>query len=147
MLDEQQDNSSRSEETVSPGNRNHYDILAVATNATTAQINSSYKKLSLIYHPDRNANDEAAAAKLFEVNEAYQTLSDAKKRKDYDASIGVSQDATDSSSGHGDAPGDKSLSSIFSNFASVAVRVATTTPLFSVDLPDEVNTTAKALCE
>src|SRR3990172_3732996 len=61
----------------------YYDILGVPKTATAAQIKSSYRKLALQWHPDRNKSQEAEA-KFKEKNEAYQILSDTKKRQTYD---------------------------------------------------------------
>jgi DnaJ-class molecular chaperone len=61
----------------------YYDILGVSKTATAAQIKSSYRKLALQWHPDRNKSPEAEA-KFKEINEAYQILSDTKKRQTYD---------------------------------------------------------------
>lgn len=61
----------------------YYDILGVSKTATAAQIKSAYRKLALQWHPDRNKSPEAEA-KFKEINEAYQILSDTKKRQTYD---------------------------------------------------------------
>lgn len=136
-------------------NKTYYGVLGVATNATPAEISSAYKKLSLIYHPDRNANDDTASAKLFEVNEAYHTLNDPAKRSAYDASIpdivaaNAAAGAYGGSMTHsgGSVGGEGSLVGMISNLASVAMRVATTMPLFSQDLPEDITDTAKILCQ
>ena len=65
-------------------NKNYYDILGVNKNASEADIKKAYKKLAMEYHPDRNRGDKKAEAKFKEINEAYQTLSDATKKKNYD---------------------------------------------------------------
>jgi curved DNA-binding protein len=64
--------------------KNYYDILWVSKNATEAEIKKAYKKLTTKYHPDRNTGDKNAELKFKEVNEAYQTLSDGAKKKNYD---------------------------------------------------------------
>ena len=63
--------------------KNFYDILQVNKNATKEEIKKSYKKLALHYHPDKN-KDEHAIDKFKEIAEAYNTLSDDEKRKNYD---------------------------------------------------------------
>lgn len=65
-------------------NKNYYDILGISRNASDVEIKKAYKKLALQYHPDRNKWDSAAEKKFKEINEAYQTLGDAAKRKNYD---------------------------------------------------------------
>lgn len=69
--------------------KNYYDILGVSKDATEADIKKAYKKLALKYHPDRqNGKSEAekkeAEERFKEVNEANDTLSDPKKRQEYD---------------------------------------------------------------
>jgi DnaJ-class molecular chaperone len=61
----------------------YYKILEVPRNANQAEIKKAYRKLSLKYHPDKNSAPDAAA-KFAEVSAAYDTLSDADKRKIYD---------------------------------------------------------------
>ncbi len=66
-------------------NKNFYDILGVSKTASEEEIKTAYRKLAKQYHPDLNPGDEASAARFKAVNEAYQTLSDSKKRSSYDA--------------------------------------------------------------
>ena len=61
-----------------------YEILWVDKNASTEEIKKAYRKLAMQYHPDRNKSDPEAEKKFKEVNEAYSTLSDENKRKQYD---------------------------------------------------------------
>jgi molecular chaperone DnaJ len=61
-----------------------YSVLGVSKNADQAQIKKAYKKLALKYHPDRNQNDKSAESKFKKISEAYETLSDKKKREQYD---------------------------------------------------------------
>jgi DnaJ-class molecular chaperone len=63
---------------------NHYETLQVPTDAPSDVIKKQYRKLSLDCHPDRpNGN----ASKFKELNEAYEVLSDSRKRKQYDISL------------------------------------------------------------
>lgn len=64
--------------------KDYYKILGVDKSATDAQIKKEYRKLAKKYHPDVNQNDEVAANKFKEINEAYEVLSDKNKRKQYD---------------------------------------------------------------
>lgn len=63
----------------------YYKILGVDRNASDAEIKKSYRSLAMKHHPDRNKdNPEAAEIKFKEINEAYEVLSDSKKRAAYD---------------------------------------------------------------
>ena len=61
--------------------KNYYDILGVNKNASQDDIKKAYRNLSKKYHPDRNNGDDS---KFKEINEAYDTLGDESKRKQYD---------------------------------------------------------------
>ena len=64
--------------------KNYYDTLGVSKTASAEEIKSAYRKLAKKYHPDLNPNDEVAASKFKEINEAYEVLGDEQKRKNYD---------------------------------------------------------------
>lgn len=63
--------------------RDYYEILELKKDATKAQIKSAYRKMALKYHPDKNKAKDAEE-KFKEINEAYQVLSDDKKKASYD---------------------------------------------------------------
>lgn len=63
----------------------YYSILGVAKTATEDEIKKAYRKLARKYHPDVNPNDKEAHKKFQQINEANEVLSDAEKRKKYDA--------------------------------------------------------------
>ncbi|XP_037099368.1 dnaJ homolog subfamily B member 9 [Syngnathus acus] len=63
--------------------RDYYDILGVPKDASERQIKKAFHKLALKYHPDRNKGPDAEA-KFREIAEAYETLSDDKRRREYD---------------------------------------------------------------
>lgn len=65
--------------------RDFYEVLGVARNASVEEIKSAYRKAALQWHPDRNpANKEEAEVKFRECSEAYSVLSDQEKRQIYD---------------------------------------------------------------
>jgi molecular chaperone DnaJ len=66
-----------------------YKVLGVAKGASDEEIKKAYRKLARQYHPDRNPDDPAAEEKFKEVQGAYDVLSDAEKRKQYDSGGGM----------------------------------------------------------
>lgn len=64
--------------------KNYYDILGVSENASPDEIKKAFRTLAKKYHPDRNPGDKSAEAKFKEISEAYDTLSDPKKKQEYD---------------------------------------------------------------
>ncbi|XP_072291972.1 dnaJ homolog subfamily B member 9a isoform X2 [Eucyclogobius newberryi] len=63
--------------------KDYYDILGVPKDASERQIKKAFHKLAIKYHPDKNKNPDAEA-KFREMAEAYETLSDESKRREYD---------------------------------------------------------------
>jgi DnaJ family protein A protein 1 len=65
--------------------KSYYDVLDVSKDANEKEIAKSYKRLAIKYHPDKNiSNKEEAEEKFKEITEAYEVLSDPKKRDIYD---------------------------------------------------------------
>lgn len=65
--------------------RDYYEILGVSKTATDEEIKKAYRKLAKKWHPDANPDNKKEAEEKFkEVSEAYETLSNAQKRKMYD---------------------------------------------------------------
>ena len=64
--------------------RDLYEVLGVARDASAEDIKKSYRKLARKYHPDQNPDDPKAEDRFKEVSHAYDVLSDADKRKQYD---------------------------------------------------------------
>lgn len=74
--------------------KNYYEILNLEKRASEEEIKKSYKKLALLYHPDRNQGNPESCEKFKEVNEAYTILSNSDKRKQYDM-MGVVDESFD----------------------------------------------------
>ena len=64
--------------------RDYYEVLGVDKSASLDDIKKAYRKLAIKYHPDRNPGDKTAESKFREATEAYEILSDDKKRPLYD---------------------------------------------------------------
>ena len=63
--------------------RDYYDVLGISRSASEEDVRKAFRRLALEYHPDRNKK-EGAEERFKEINEAYQVLSDAKRRAAYD---------------------------------------------------------------
>lgn len=63
---------------------NFYSILELTEPATIDEIKKAYRRLSLIHHPDKNNNSPESVSKFQKISEAYDTLGDVEKRKEYD---------------------------------------------------------------
>ena len=96
--------------------RDYYETLGVEKTATEAELKSAFRKLAMKYHPDKNPGDKDAEIQFKEINEAYQTLSDAQKRAAYDR-YGHAAFANGGGGGPGfDANFSDVMSDIFENF-------------------------------
>jgi molecular chaperone DnaJ len=79
--------------------RDYYEALNIARNANEAELKQAYRRLAMKYHPDRNPGDKMAEEKFKEAKEAYEVLSDARKRAAYDQFGHAGIDNTASGSG------------------------------------------------
>lgn len=65
--------------------KNYYQILGVSDSASEEEIKTAYKTLAKKYHPDRNHGNKQSEDRFKEMSEAYNVLSDPKRRKEYDS--------------------------------------------------------------
>ncbi|HVX24367.1 MAG TPA: molecular chaperone DnaJ [Candidatus Saccharimonadales bacterium] len=103
------------------GKRDYYEVLGVGKSASADEIKKAFRKAAIEHHPDRGGDE----TKFKEVNEAYEVLKDADKRKRYDqfGHAGVGGNGGDPFAGFGGAGqninfdfGDLGLGDIFSSF-------------------------------
>ena len=64
--------------------KDYYNLLGIPKNAPDKDVKAAYRRLARKYHPDVNPGDKVAEAKFKEINEAFEVLSDAEKRRKYD---------------------------------------------------------------
>jgi molecular chaperone DnaJ len=97
--------------------RDFYEILGVGKTASTDEIKKAYRKVAMQFHPDRNPGDKAAEEKFKEAAEAYEVLSDADKKAQYDryGHAGVSGNGRGGYSGQGGM----NMEDIFSQFGDI----------------------------
>ena len=82
-----------------------YDVLGVNRSASEQEIKKAYRRLARRYHPDLNKSSKEAEGKFKEIQEAYETLSDSRKRRNYDTFGHAGFDGTFSDFGSSGASG------------------------------------------
>ncbi len=85
--------------------KDYYKVLGINRNASTEEIRKAYRKLARKHHPDVNPGDKAAEERFKEIQEAYNVLSDKKKRQMYDQ-FGFYSEAVYPGAGAGARPSD-----------------------------------------
>jgi molecular chaperone DnaJ len=95
--------------------KDYYEVLGVGKSASADEIKKAYRKVAMQYHPDRNPGDKSAEEKFKEAAEAYEVLSDADKKAQYDryGHAGLS------GNGRGFSGGGMNMEDIFSQFGDV----------------------------
>src|ERR1700722_10011837 len=91
--------------------QDYYELLGVPRKAPLKEIRQAYRKLARKYHPDLNPGDKSSEEKFKQIQEAYEVLSDTKKRQTYDQ-FGFNVPGT----GGGGAPGGYNVSPEDVNF-------------------------------
>lgn len=81
----------------------YYQVLGVSRNASDAELKKSYRRLAMKHHPDRNKDNPDAEEKFKQAKEAYEVLSDPKKRSAYDQFGHAGVDASVGGGGFGGA--------------------------------------------
>ena len=94
----------------------YYELLGVPRKATAKDIRAAFRKLARKYHPDLNPGDKAAEEKFKQLQEAYDVLSDSKKRQMYDQYGFYSENAPTGDYGPGTGGGEGNVNFDFSGF-------------------------------
>jgi molecular chaperone DnaJ len=64
--------------------KNHYQVLDIPVNASLSEIKKAYRRLALVFHPDKHPDPMIAIPKFNEIKDAYQVLVDPTRRREYD---------------------------------------------------------------
>jgi molecular chaperone DnaJ len=96
--------------------RDYYEVLGVSKDASAEDIKHAYKKLAIKYHPDKNPGNKEAEEKFKEAAEAYEVLSDSKKRAQYDQFGHAMPGGAGGAGGFG---GFSNMDDIFSQFSDI----------------------------
>ena len=94
----------------------YYELLGVPRKATAKDIRAAFRKLARKYHPDLNPGDKASEEKFKQLQEAYDILSDSKKRQMYDQYGFYSENVPTGDYGPGTGGGQANVNFDFSGF-------------------------------
>lgn len=96
---------------------NYYDVLEINGNASENEIRKAYRRLALIWHPDKNPeNKELAEYEFKKISEAYEVLSDPKKKEIYDRYGKLTPDLSEASPESSFASGFRDPNDVFRDF-------------------------------
>ena len=96
--------------------KDFYEILGISKSADAAEIKKAYRKKAIEFHPDKNPGDAVAEENFKKAAEAYEILSDPKKKGKYDQ---YGHQAFDGASGGGGGFGGMNMDDIFSQFGDI----------------------------
>ena len=96
--------------------KGYYETLGIPKTASTEEIKTAYRGLARKYHPDLNPNDKKSERKFKDINEAYETLSDPKRRADYDLKLSGGDGDVKRASGQTAASGTQRGNRSFADF-------------------------------
>lgn len=96
--------------------RDYYEILGVSKSASEEEIKKAYRKVAIKYHPDKNPDNKEAEEKFKEAAEAYEVLSNAQKKAQYDR---FGHAGMGGAAGGGFGGGGMNMEDIFSNFGDI----------------------------
>jgi molecular chaperone DnaJ len=96
--------------------RDYYEILGVSKSASEEEIKKAYRKMAIKYHPDKNPDNKESEEKFKEAAEAYEVLSNAQKKAQYDR---FGHAGMGGAAGGGFGGGGMNMEDIFSNFGDI----------------------------
>ncbi len=96
--------------------RDYYEILGVSKSASEEEIKKAYRKMAIKYHPDKNPDNKESEEKFKEAAEAYEVLSNAQKKAQYDR---FGHAGMGGAAGDGFGGGGMNMEDIFSNFGDI----------------------------